>query len=525
MKKSIKWKITIAFVMVMVCLIGSILLFNTLFLENLYVNNKKEVIKRSYYALESGITNAYAEGYTLSDLFRRKKGSEGTYRESSIESFLRELQEVYGVSVVLADSDNNYYSLFQNSERLNRRMMDYIYKDGANSKDLKVLEKTDNYTIAINNHSVPNPEPMPRMFRDASDIECFGFLSDEETAFFINIPIESIKEPIDLFNRVLIVVSIVALILGSIIIYIVSSNFSKPILELANISKKMSRLEFENKYEGKRDDEIGVLGTSMNEMSSKLEKSIKELKNANYKLKQDLEKKEELDIMRQEFVANVSHELKTPISLIKGYAEGLETTEIVENIESRDYYISVIKDEADKMGAMVRELLSLSEIERGMDTVDFARINLRELIDGVSKSFELKLKEKEVDLSVDVDPDIYVWADGYKLEEVMRNYLSNAINHINDNKIIRISTEDRGSNVIRIKVYNSGIKLDSSEMNKIWEKFYKVDKAHTRSYGGTGLGLSIVKAIAKEHNTECGCNAIDAYGTSGMEFYFDINTN
>lgn len=513
MKKSIRWKMTITFVIVMVCLIGSILLFNTLFLERIYINNKRDVIKQSYYALDKGLAEAYNKGYTLSELFTRRRGPNGEFVDSNLSSFLRELQEIYGVTTVLMDSENKTYSLFQNSSRLDRRMMDYIFNGDVNNIRLNVLEKTKNYTIGISDIRQPG---------FSSNLECFGFLSDNETAFLLNIPIESIEEPITLFNNALIIVSIITLIIGSILIFVLSNRLSKPLLELSKISKKMSRLEFENRYEGSAIDEIGILGNSMNEMSEKLEKSIKELKNANYMLKKDLEKKEQLDIMRQEFVANVSHELKTPISLIKGYAEGLETESVINDKENRDYYVKVIRDEADKMGDMVRELLDLSALERGMDNLDFSRISLSEIVEGVVKSFEIKLQEKNIKLETSIDENVYVWADGYKLEEVIRNYLSNAINHVNDKKIIKMSSEKINDSIMRLSVFNSGVILSDDDMLKVWEKFYKVDKAHTREYGGTGLGLSIVKAIADGHGTTCGCIGKEINGTQGMEFYFDL---
>ena len=555
MKKSIKWKLTNSFIIVIVCLIGSILLFNTLFLENLYINNKKRVIKESYYTLENGLLDAYKDGYTLSDLFKTRRDASGEITDSSLATFLRELQGKYGVIVVLMDSDNKTYSLFQNNTRFDRRMFNYIFKDGASDANLQILEKTDNYTIAINRDEnrmqniqrsgtsdtgppmfyessgpggTTNSKDVPQrpigIRQDNSNLECFGFLSDNATAFYLVIPIESIKEPIDLFNKILILLSIIAIIIGSIIIYLLSNNLSKPILEIVEISKKMSRLEFENKYTGDFEDEIGVLGSSINEMSDKLEKSIKELKNANYKLKKDLEKQEELDLMRQEFVANVSHELKTPISLINGYAEGLETEGVADSAETRSYYISVIKDETDRMGKLVRQLLDLSALERGMEELDITRINLYEIVSGIVKDYEIRINEKNIQLIIKIENNIYVWADGYKLEEVIRNYLTNAINHIDDNKIIVISAKQVDKNIVRVSVFNSGTQLPEEEMKKIWDKFYKVDKAHTRSYGGTGLGLSIVQAIAKQFNTRCGCNNYTYEDVKGMEFYFELNT-
>ena len=552
MKKSIKLRLTITFIIVIICCIGSILLFNTMFLEKLYINEKKSIIKQSYYALEKGITEAYDMGYSLSDLFKKKKNSSSDNDESNLSRFLRELQEIYGVSTILMDSNNKTYSLFQNNSMFDRRMKDYIYKDMANNKNLQILEKNDLYTIAINGNNFISPriqrgtsDSGPTEFYESSgpngqgefknrgsipffrrdpDIECFGFLSDNETAFFLTIPVGSIKESIDLFNKVLILVSLVIILIGSVAIYIISNNLTKPLLQLYEISKKMSRLEFENKYEGKSEDEIGILGNSMNELSFKLEKAIKELKNANIQLKADLEKKEHLDLMRQEFVANVSHELKTPIALIQGYAEGLETDGIVDSKDKRDYYVSVIKDETEKMNSMVHQLLDLSALERGLSELDITRINLYEIVNGVCQSFELKFKEKGIEWAINIPDDVFIWADGYKTEEVLKNYLSNAINHIDDNKIINIFTKTNSVNTIRLSVFNTGVQLPAEEMDRIWEKFYKVDKAHTRSYGGTGLGLSIVKAIAEQHNTICGCENIIIDGKSGMVFYFDFQT-
>ena len=549
-KKSIKLKFTITFIIVIVCCIGGILLFNTLFLEKLYINKKKGIIKQSYYALENGITDAYDMGYSLSDWFKKRKNINSESDESNLSKFIRELQEIYGVSTILMDKNNKIYSLFQNNSMFDRRMKDYIYRDFANNKSLEILEKNDLYTIAINKHNfVPKKQGTenggPPVYSESNgpgnqndrdnnnsikisreaDIECFGFLSDNETAFFLTIPVGSIKESMELFNKVLVTLSILTIIFGSIAIYLISRNMTKPLLELYEITKKMSRFEFENKYKVKTEDEIGVLGNSINDLSDKLEKSIRELKNANIKLKSDLEKKEQLDLMRQEFVANVSHELKTPIALIRGYVEGLEDENIFKDEDNRNFYISVIKDETEKMNVMVRQLLSLSSLERGMEELDIERINLKEIVNGVINNFELKLKEKDVNLNVNIGDEIYVWADGYKLEEVVRNYVSNSLNHVDNNKYIKIYADKITNERVRLSVFNSGIQLSDEEIEKIWDKFYKVDKAHTRSYGGTGLGLSIVKAIAEKHNTSCGCENVTIDGKVGMNFYMDFNTN
>ena len=147
-----------------------------------------------------------------------------------------------------------------------------------------------------------------------------------------------------------------------------------------------------------------------------------------------------------------------------------------------------------------------------------------EVVCGVLNNYEIKIKESKINIVLNIKDEVYVWSDGYKLEEVIRNYLTNAINHIDDNKIIVLSADKIKNNVIRFSVFNSGMQLADDEMVKIWEKFYKVDKSHSRIYGGTGLGLSIVKAIADKHNTICGCENYVYKNIKGMKFYFDLST-
>ena len=562
MKKSIKWRVTIIFVIVMVCCLGSIFIFNTFFLENYYINNRKEVLKKTYALLDEGVTKAYDQGYNLSDLFtnntqgikQKQLGpglvdSENFYDslESSLSRFIRNLQNVYNISIVLVDSDNNIYSLYQNNQRFDRRIISYIFQKGDNDSKLKIIEKNNDYQIAINSvyeparfkksdsnndSNINNTENKPAFTLPKrssvsvnSALECFGFLSDHTTAFLMTTPIVSLKEPLEFFNKMLIIVSLFVILIGSIIIYISSYKLTIPIKELADLSEKMSNLDFDSKYENKgRTDEIAVLGKSMNEMSSKLEKTIQELKTANLQLKSDIEQKEKLDKMRQEFIANVSHELKTPIALIQGYAEGLQYG-MMENKEDRDFYLNVIIDESEKMNTMVKQLLNLSTLENQVDDIVIEHIDLHQLVEQVVKSQDIMIKQNDINVEVNISNQESVWTDEFKCEEVVRNYLTNAINHVDDNKIIKIYTEKLSDDTLRLFVYNSGAKLSDENLVNIWEKFYKTDKARTRAYGGTGLGLSIVKAIADKLNTKCGCMNVDEGNGfyNGIKFYFDLN--
>ena len=238
----------------------------------------------------------------------------------------------------------------------------------------------------------------------------------------------SIKESVMIANEFLAYVAVMATVCCAILAIFVSRRITGPILQLTKISKRMAELDFDAKYKpNKRQNEVDELGEHMNMLSATLETTISELKSANNELKKDIEKKEEIDRMRKEFLSNVSHELKTPLALIQGYAEGLQEC-INDDEESRDFYCEVIMDEADKMNQMVKKLLTLNQLEFGNDTLTMERFDLTELVKGVVTSSGILLKQKDITVTYP-EESVYVWADEFKVEEVMTNYLSNAINH------------------------------------------------------------------------------------------------
>ena len=330
-------------------------------------------------------------------------------------------------------------------------------------------------------------------------------------------PLASIRESVELANRFLAYVGIAALLVGSLFIYFATKKITSPILQLANLSEKMSNLDFDAKYTGQAEDEIGVLGNSMNRLSDTLKETIGQLRTANTELQQDIEEKIKVDEMRKDFIANVSHELKTPIALIQGYAEGL-TEGMAEDPESRDYYCEVIMDEANKMNKMVRQLLTLSALEAGNDAPVMDRFDLTDLIRGVINSVGILIQQKEADVHLEDCGPVYVCADEFKIEEVVTNYLNNALNHLAGEKKIVITVEDNGEEAL-VTVFNTGNNIPEEDIPNLWTKFFKVDKSHTREYGGSGIGLSIVKAIMDSHRKACGVRNVEG----GVEFWFTLD--
>lgn len=348
-------------------------------------------------------------------------------------------------------------------------------------------------------------------------MELFG--QTQSGAFvYLRTNYQSMNENIDIFNHFIAYAGVGVMILGAILMIFVGNSFAKPILQITEIAKKMSELDFNVKYPVKTQDEIGVLGNSINMLSEKLEGTISELKTANNELQQDIEKKTQIDEMRKEFLSNVSHELKTPIALIQGYAEGLQDN-INDDEESRNFYCEVIIDEANKMNKMVKKLLTLNQIEFGNNQVTFERFDIVGLIQNVMNSARLLADQKEAALYMveEYDP-IYVWADEYMIEEVVTNYISNAINHVEFEKKIEVSIKQT-HDLVHVSVFNTGKCIPEDELDKVWIKFYKVDKARTRAYGGSGIGLSIVKAIMDSMHRECGVRNRE----DGVEFWFELD--
>lgn len=333
----------------------------------------------------------------------------------------------------------------------------------------------------------------------------------------IKVPLVSIRESVDIANKFIIITGIIIMILGSTWAYVFSRRFTKPILELNNIARNMSKFDFTQKYNVSRRDEIGQLGQSVNYLSGELDRVITELNVKNKKLEEDIEKERKIDEMRKEFVSSVSHELRTPLSLIQGYAEGL-ISNVAESEEDRKFYCDVIMKETEKMNKLVKDLLNLSQIESGYFHIEKTEFNITSLIEYVLNKYETIFAEKNIQIQFELGESCTAYGDMVRTEQVLTNYINNAINHVDVNRIIKISKVFNGDK-IRVTVFNTGKHIPEESLEKLWNSFYKVDKARTRAYGGYGLGLSIVKAIQDLHNNAYGVENVDG----GVMFWFEVD--
>jgi len=344
-------------------------------------------------------------------------------------------------------------------------------------------------------------------------------LLQKEMILYAQIPIESIKESAEVTNRFILLTGLFITIISSFAVVFIAKRFADPIIHLSDIASAMAKFDFSKKYTDNDDSEIGVLGSSINKLSEKLESTISELKSANAKLLSDIEEKTKLDEMRKNFISNVSHELKTPIALISGYAEGLKENVITDEA-AKNEYCDIILDEAAKMDVLVQKLLTLSQIESGKDTPVIRRFDITSLIKSTILKNSLLLSQKDIEVKFSEKEPVYVWADEFMIEQVISNYLQNAINHVDGKKDIRITIEKK-EKTVKIGVYNSGKQIPENVIQSIWDSFYKSDKSRSREYGGHGLGLSVVAAIMKSHKMPYGVEN----QTDGVLFYIELEND
>ncbi|HEY5584376.1 MAG TPA: HAMP domain-containing sensor histidine kinase [Ruminiclostridium sp.] len=489
MKISLKTKLFGAFFGLIVFSVTLSLVLNSTLLEKYYYNKKEDIMLQSFHTIQ--------ESYKVD--------------ADNIMLDIEKIESLRGIGILIFDKDLNV--IYQSRQRNmgikgpKIEVRDPLL-DGKNlSEKLKIIQKD---------------KPLIEMRYDkrmeSSFVSLYGQI-DDNVYLYLGVPVVAIQESAKIAIRFSVYTGILSILLGGIIIFLLSSRLTKPIVKLNGIAKKMAVLDFTEKYNVRSKDEIGTLGESINSLSHQLERSIGELTQANSKLKQDIEKERKIDEMRKGFISNVSHELKTPIALVQGYAEGLKLN-INDDEENKNYYCEVIIDEANKMNSMVKKLLELSELEFNDISLDREDFCICELIKNVLKKNSLIFAEKEAEVTFNSNENegALINADYYLTEQVLMNFLSNAVNHLDDKRILSIDLKII-DNKARVEVFNSGKNIPQEAIENVWMSFYKVDKARTRSYGGTGLGLSIVKAIQKSHNNEYGVTNM----TNGVLFWFEAD--
>ena len=520
MIKSVRMKLFIIITLFLTFLISITLVLNLKFLDKYYVHKNRAV----FYSAYEQINNASAFGElalkdTMINVDRGEKIAsiilfEGrpTIKYTSLLGLSEEVPD-------RAIPRNLSHLIFSRRDEVKT---DYIYevisfphpKQGGGDDDRLRPPRPPNSEIHDLNESSNNKE-----LDDLSGISDIVFAKELDTGeiLILRKPLHDIIDNTKIANEFLIYIGIITITLGSVFIFFYSKRITRSIVDLSHIAKSIANLDFSKKYDVKSNDEIGVLGNSMNLISEELNKAMDELMVANDSLKEDIERKKQIDEMRKSFISSVSHELKSPIGITRGYVEGLKYN-IANNEEIRNRYYDILIDEADKMDKLVRQLLNLSNLESEVFELEESLFNISVLVDEVIEKYSHVIQEKGVEAKVNIDDNYFVKADYLRIDQVLCNYVANALNHVDDNKYIEVRVQPIDERV-RVSVINSGKKIPKEDLERLWDSFYKVDKARTREYGGTGLGLSIVKSIMEHHKGRYGV----INKKIGVEFWFELN--
>lgn len=465
-----------------------LILVNTFFLPKIYKREKLKTLTAAYKSMvfENKANNLY------------KKSYRSEFERMCLNGNLSIVVMSPEGTLVMSSTEN------KSSERAIENFKESLFSI-KNKKN--IYYSTDSYTIEKQEYKEIN----------GSFLVLWGSLPDGNI-IFIRTAMESIRESAKISNRFLILIGIISLIFSYFLVAYLVERITKPITELSNLSKRMKDLDFNAKYKKRKyTNEIDILGSNFNDMSDTLQRVIGELKKTNKKLTHELIILEESEKNRKDFLSSVSHELKTPIALIEGYAEGL-IEKVADSEESRNYYLGVIVDESKKMDKIVKQLLSLNQLESGNNDIEIERFDIIPIIEGILNKSEILLDKYNVKAFPPKEKKMFIWGDCLFAEQVIDNYLSNAIHYAENEKVIRISLKEEGDKVVFL-VFNTGQHISDENRKKVFEKFYKVDKARSREYGGSGIGLSIVKAIAELYNEKCGVNNV----SDGVEFYFTFD--
>lgn len=489
-KTSITWKLFIITAFVFAVFIGGTLIAQSLFFEKFYIDKKENDIKN------------YVERIKINYL--------NPDPDKNLDDLIDEISETANMKVVIIDSNGK---IKFTSRPIKSRF------DVTNSRVLteyirRWLERSYNRTyIKQQNNTVTT------IFKFGPRHERFLIgaapVNEKNEIIFGLTSLQPVNEATSVIGKFYLYFSVGALLIILLLSFIYSNLIAKPLVRINKTATKMAHLDFSEKCDVVSNDEIGNVAASLNFLSENLNNALTSLKTANAELEKDIEKERNLERMRKEFVASVSHELKTPISLIDGYAAGLKDN-IFEGKE-KDFYLDIIMDEAKKMGHLVSDMMDLSQLESGNFKLAREEFVLTDLIRFTLKKYEALIGEKPATVETNLIDGIRVNADWNRLEQVMTNFVTNALRHVTENGTIAVNMIDKGDG-ISVEVENTGSNIPGEELEKIWDKFYKVDKSGSKKLSGTGIGLSIVKNILMLHNYPFGVENTEG----GVKFYFVV---
>lgn len=390
---------------------------------------------------------------------------------------------------------------------------DHFASSNASGSEFSSLRKTDSYRYSV------KYENFGIYRKPVTNTDFFVFTTTLDTGESVHLfsEVADVESVVWVSGRVYSFISGLMIFFMSLFFYLIVARFTKPLVEMNDITKDMAALNFERKCGNYGNDEIGELGTSINTLSNTLDATLMDLKDKNGQLEKDIERRHALDKARKSFINNVSHELKTPIAIISGYAEGL-CEGISDDPEVIREYCQIIHDESQKMNELVVELLELSKLESGAQPFTPDYFDLGAKISSLLSHLSLLFEQNGITVINNVPENLVCYAQEDKIEIVLKNYITNAVSHCAGDKRIELSFSEHDG-FIEIGVYNTGEHIAEHDFPELWDSFYRADKAHGRSENRFGLGLSIVKSIMANHKCKHGVKNVK----DGVVFTFEVS--
>ena len=329
------------------------------------------------------------------------------------------------------------------------------------------------------------------MIKMGNTIRLGGRVGDE-----LIVQITAQREPIENAAKIAaqfsLVTGMLLLVVTALVYRNLASRIVKPLEEMSHVASKIEQLDFSARCPEGSGNELGQLAGSINAMSDTMQQYIAQLEQANDQLRQDIQEKERIETARRTLIDNLSHDLKTPLAIISGYAEGLSSG-MAKTPQAYREYCDVIEDETQRMREMLSRMLAFSQLESGAVELEPEVFSLSDLLDDLTAMFAQRAESSGIRMTLSCPPDQYVFCDFVAAEQSLTNYLQNAISHLSGEKRIEVSASVRDDRV-RVEVFNTASPIPEEEQPRLWESFYRMEKSRRRQGGESGLGLAIVRS-------------------------------
>ena len=372
----------------------------------------------------------------------------------------------------------------------------------ASSDSLMEFSMTNNASVEINDNygnnlfSV-NFADMENMVTSAPSMSCSATFQQSGQTYhvFANAALVAVAQSYDILLKLIPLIAVVILLISVIGAVVCSRYYSKPLVSISNVAKRMATLDMTWKCEVNRQDEIGVLAASLNEMAEQLNHALASLRSANWQLKKDIEREREQEKQRVEFFTAVSHELKTPITSILGFTE-LMTSGVVTDPIQKAQYLERIGEEGRRMSNLIDDILRLSSLESKQAEEVWERVDLRGLCEDIFRALEPIMKKRGITGEIFGAAHYYAYPDD--MRQLLKNLMENAVKYNRENGRVTVRISPDAYQCV-ISVVDTGIGIPLEHQSRVFERFYRVDKGRSKREGGTGLGLSIVKHITAKY--------------------------